>query len=101
MSTTHTTARAEKRTPKPSPKKARETALAAALTLGMVSIGEFAFQGRDSRRVQVVTALGKIDGAPARILCDSKGRGFWRVEVRDERIGWLSVLEPVRAEVAK
>lgn len=77
-------------------KKLRELALDAARAAGMVEIGEFAFQTPDSRRCQVVTALGKIDGQPARVQCGSKGGEFWRVEVKSGLYAWVSILEPIR-----
>jgi hypothetical protein len=81
---------------KHSAKALRSLALDAARAAGMVEIGEFGFRTPDSRRCQVVTALGKIDGQPARVMCGSKGGEFWRVEVKTGPYCWQSVLEPIR-----
>jgi hypothetical protein len=77
-------------------KALRSLALDAARAAGMVEIGEFAFQTPDSRRCQVVTAKGTIDGQPARVQCGSKGGEFWRVEVKSGPYAWVSILEPIR-----
>jgi hypothetical protein len=77
-------------------KKLRELALAGARAAGMTEIGEFGFRTADSRRCQVVTALGQIDGQAARVQCGSKGGEFWRVEVKSGPYCWVSVLEPIR-----